>query len=61
MRAIRGMMLESNVEEGKQDFIYGQTRKEDLNPFVSITDPCIGWKETEALILMAHEQFSIAD
>ncbi len=61
MRAIRGMMLESNVEEGKQDFIYGQTRKEDLNPYVSITDPCIGWKETEALILMAHEQFSMVD
>lgn len=56
-RTIRGMMLESNVEEGKQDFIYGQTRKDDLNPFVSITDACIGWKETEALILMAYEQF----
>jgi 3-deoxy-7-phosphoheptulonate synthase len=54
--AICGMMLESNVEEGKQDFVYGETRKEDINPFVSITDPCIGWDETEALILDAHAQ-----
>lgn len=52
--AICGMMLESNVEEGKQDFVYGETRKEDLNPYISITDACIGWEETEKLILTAH-------
>ena len=55
-RGIRGLMLESNVEAGKQDFVYGQTRKEDLNPYVSITDACIGWTETEQLILAAHAQ-----
>lgn len=55
-KAICGMMLESNVEEGKQPFVYGETRKEDINPFISITDPCIGWEETEALILGAHQQ-----
>ena len=54
--AICGMMLESNVEEGKQPFVYGETKKEDLNPFVSITDACIGWEETEDLILSAHRQ-----
>ena len=54
--AIRGLMLESNVEEGTQPFVYGETRKEDLNPFVSITDACIGWDETEDIILSAHEQ-----
>ena len=53
-RAICGLMLESNVEEGKQPFVYGETTKKDLNPFVSITDACIGWQETEDLILMAH-------
>lgn len=58
--SICGMMLESNVEAGKQHFVYGETRKEDLNPFVSITDACIGWEETEALILSAHEQMSRA-
>jgi 3-deoxy-7-phosphoheptulonate synthase len=55
-RAICGMMLESNVEEGTQPFVYGETRKEDLNPFVSITDACIGWDETEKIILSAHKQ-----
>ncbi|MEJ2154457.1 MAG: 3-deoxy-7-phosphoheptulonate synthase [Desulfobacteraceae bacterium] len=55
-QGICGMMLESNVEEGKQPFVYGETRKEDLNPFVSITDACIGWKETEEIILAAHRQ-----
>jgi 3-deoxy-7-phosphoheptulonate synthase len=55
-RAICGIMLESNVEEGKQPFVYGETRKEDLNPFVSITDACIGWEETEEIILSAHRQ-----
>jgi 3-deoxy-7-phosphoheptulonate synthase len=53
---ICGMMLESNVEEGKQPFVYGKSRKEDLNPYISITDPCIGWDETEAIILAAHQQ-----
>jgi 3-deoxy-7-phosphoheptulonate synthase len=54
-QAIRGMMIESNVEAGSQPFKYGETRKEDLNPYVSITDACIGWDETEALILSAHK------
>lgn len=53
--AIRGLMIESNVEAGSQPFIYGETRKADLNPYVSITDACIGWDETEALILSAHK------
>ena len=54
---IRGVMLESNVEAGKQPFVYGETRKTDLNPFVSITDACIGWEETREIILAAHRQF----
>ncbi len=56
---IRGMMLESNVEEGKQSFVYGETRKEALNPFVSITDPCIGWDTTEKILLAAHAQLRL--
>ncbi len=55
-RAICGMMLESNVEEGKQTFVYGETLREDLNPYVSITDACIGWEETKEIILAAHKQ-----
>lgn len=55
-KTICGLMLESNVEEGTQPFVYGETKKADLNPFVSITDACIGWDETEDLILTAHRQ-----
>jgi 3-deoxy-7-phosphoheptulonate synthase len=55
-KAICGMMLESNVEEGKQPFVYGETKKEDLNPFVSITDACICWEATEDIILTAYRQ-----
>jgi 3-deoxy-7-phosphoheptulonate synthase len=58
--AIRGVMIESNVEAGSQPFTYGETRKADLNPYVSITDACIGWGETEALILSAHDQLIAA-
>jgi 3-deoxy-7-phosphoheptulonate synthase len=59
-KAICGMMLESNLEEGSQPFVYGETRREDLNPFVSITDACIGWEETEEIILAAHGQLQRA-
>jgi len=45
--AIRGLMLESHLNPGKQaipeemdQILYG----------VSITDPCLGWDETEALV-----------
>ncbi|MBZ2169173.1 3-deoxy-7-phosphoheptulonate synthase [Marinobacter sp. F4216] len=44
LRHIRGLMLESFLEPGRQndgeDLIYG----------CSITDPCLGWAQTEALI-----------
>ena len=42
-----GAMLESNLETGRQDLIPGQP----LKPGLSITDPCLGWAETEKLIL----------
>ncbi|MES2437146.1 MAG: 3-deoxy-7-phosphoheptulonate synthase [Patescibacteria group bacterium] len=42
--AIKGIMLESNLKEGKQEvgpnLIYG----------VSVTDACVSWEETEVLI-----------
>jgi 3-deoxy-7-phosphoheptulonate synthase len=53
-RNIRGMMLESNVAAGKQDFTYGASKRADLDPFVSITDACMGWQETEELLRAAH-------
>ena len=52
-RTICGVMLESNLREGRQDF------KPDLSELkfgVSITDACISWETTEKLIMAAHEQ-----
>ena len=42
-RYVKGFMIESFIEEGCQveDKIYGK----------SITDPCLGWKDTERLLL----------
>jgi 3-deoxy-7-phosphoheptulonate synthase len=53
--SIVGMMLESNLHPGSQavpadlaQLAYG----------VSITDGCIGWEETESLLLEAHAQLA---
>jgi 3-deoxy-7-phosphoheptulonate synthase len=43
---IAGVMLESNLIEGRQDSGAGGTRRFGQ----SITDACIGWKDTEYLI-----------
>ncbi|MDU5578305.1 MAG: 3-deoxy-7-phosphoheptulonate synthase, partial [Streptococcus parasanguinis] len=38
----RGFMIESYLEDGRQNepVVYGQ----------SITDPCLGWEKTQALV-----------
>jgi len=41
-RRINGVMIESHLEEGRQDLVPGQT----LRHGVSITDACIGWAQT---------------
>jgi 3-deoxy-7-phosphoheptulonate synthase len=43
-RAIKGVMLESNLFEGNQKL----TRAQDLRYGVSITDACLGWDTTAA-------------
>lgn len=50
-RSIIGAMLESNLEAGAQPF---PRPRAELRRGVSITDPCIGWPETEALIRETH-------
>ena len=43
-KMVKGLMIESYIEDGAQkigNHVYGQ----------SITDPCLGWEKTEALIL----------
>lgn len=52
-RAIAGLMLESNLLPGNQKL------GEDVNQLhygISITDACIGWDETEELLLEAHSR-----
>ena len=45
-RQISGVMIESHLEEGRQDLRAGQP----LRPGVSITDACIGWAQTEPVL-----------
>ncbi|HHP7236188.1 MAG TPA: 3-deoxy-7-phosphoheptulonate synthase [Desulfobacterales bacterium] len=52
-QAIIGLMLESNLEEGRQEI---PERIEDLRYGVSITDACISWESTEQLVRSAHDQ-----
>ncbi|MDP7579322.1 MAG: 3-deoxy-7-phosphoheptulonate synthase [SAR202 cluster bacterium] len=47
-----GCMLESNINSGSQKLNGGP---DGLQYGVSITDPCIGWKETEELFHWAHD------
>ncbi len=44
--SIFGVMIESNLVEGRQDYIQG----EPLCYGQSITDACIGWEDTELLL-----------
>ena len=44
--AITGVMIESHLEEGRQDLVPGKP----LRHGVSITDACIGWSQTEPLL-----------
>lgn len=54
-RTIIGMMLESNLNEGNQPLTSDLSQ---LKPGVSITDGCIGWAETEELLLSGYEQLA---
>jgi 3-deoxy-7-phosphoheptulonate synthase len=56
-RSIVGMMLESNLLPGNQPASRDRSR---LHYGVSITDACIGWDETEALLLEAHARLVAA-
>ncbi|KJH71279.1 3-deoxy-7-phosphoheptulonate synthase [Aliterella atlantica] len=51
--SIVGMMLESNIYEGSQALPRDLTQ---LKYGVSVTDKCIGWEETERIILDAHQR-----
>jgi 3-deoxy-7-phosphoheptulonate synthase len=40
---IVGVMVESHLNAGRQDLVPGRTARHG----VSITDPCLGWEDTE--------------
>ena len=48
---IIGVMIESNLVEGKQSI----GKRSELNYGQSITDACIGWEETEELIVLLSD------
>ncbi len=50
-RGIFGIMLESHLVEGRQDVVEGV----ELTHGQSITDPCIGWEETESVLARLAE------
>lgn len=49
-KVIRGFMLESNIKEGNQKIPQDRSK---LEYGVSVTDACIGWEETERIVLHA--------
>ncbi len=51
-RSISGFMLESNLFPGNQKITDDPSK---LKYGVSITDACIGWEETEEIIMKAYE------
>jgi 3-deoxy-7-phosphoheptulonate synthase len=48
-------MLESNLEAGRQDI---PPDRSQLRYGVSVTDGCIDWKSTEALLRRAHAELA---
>ncbi|AZI42355.1 3-deoxy-7-phosphoheptulonate synthase [Deinococcus psychrotolerans] len=51
--ALVGLMLESNLIEGKQSI---PADPADLKYGVSVTDACVGWQTTEELLKWAYDQ-----
>jgi len=51
-RSVIGLMLESNLQAGSQKIVEDRAK---MKYGVSVTDACIDWATTEALLLEAHE------
>lgn len=56
--ALMGLMLESNLHAGNQQFSGDAA---SLKYGVSITDECISWETTEELLMWAHEKIRQTD
>ncbi|MEB6534301.1 3-deoxy-7-phosphoheptulonate synthase [Pantoea stewartii] len=53
-RAVAGVMIESFIEEGNQKVVSG----ESLTYGQSITDPCLNWQDSEAVLALLAEAVS---
>jgi 3-deoxy-7-phosphoheptulonate synthase len=53
MEQIIGFMVESNLKAGNQPMV---PRIQDLEFGVSVTDPCIGWSETQRILERAYRR-----
>lgn len=49
--SIVGSMIESNLAHGRQNV----TDPKNVDPNLSITDSCIGWEETESIVMETYE------
>ncbi|GKW18013.1 3-deoxy-7-phosphoheptulonate synthase [Pectobacterium actinidiae] len=56
-RSIIGLMLESHLNEGSQS---SEQPRSDMRYGVSVTDACISWESTEALLRSVHQELSAA-
>lgn len=54
--AISGVMLESYIKQGRQNILPDRGK---LIPGLSVTDPCLGWEETERAVLDAYARLKI--
>ncbi|OCA55735.1 3-deoxy-7-phosphoheptulonate synthase [Photorhabdus namnaonensis] len=54
-RSITGIMLESNINEGNQS---SEQPRSEMKYGVSVTDACISWQTTEAILRKLHQQLS---
>lgn len=55
--SIMGMMMESNINEGNQKLIFGQSDK--LKCGISITDSCMNFETTEEIVMELAEAVEI--
>ncbi len=57
-RLMKGFMIESYLKEGNQKLESSNASTIDLNG-LSITDPCLGWEQTEALLLKLSDEVKL--
>jgi 3-deoxy-7-phosphoheptulonate synthase len=58
MKSIKGVMIESNIREGKQSLVVHENGNVvSLKKGISITDSCIGFEETRELVMECYKVF----